>query len=104
MKSKIEIIDSIINKLENRVSRPYIIKKLNYTLEEIQDDPNKLKSIADYLETYSEKWEDFDIITYVDENNFSFIVLLIIYLTPELGAHLKYPLVEKILNIIKKTE
>jgi hypothetical protein len=82
------LLDTIITKLESRVEKPYLIKRFDFTLEGLQDDPNQIGSIVTYLEQHTGKWSDFDILSQIDSETMNPYVLLILYLAPDWASRI----------------
>jgi hypothetical protein len=83
-----QLFDKIIEKLKKGTERPYLIKRFDFTLEDIQDNPDQIKNIIDYLESHLGKWEDFDILAQIDSETIKPYVLLILYVEKDLANHL----------------
>jgi hypothetical protein len=92
-----DIYDKIIQCFQQSIDRPSIQKFYNYSLEELQDNPDRLKEIADFLTTHQEKYTDFEIITWIDEKTFAPILMLRMYPSEELAKHLKPGIKEKVM-------
>ena len=94
-----QLFDKIIEKLKKRTERPYLVKRFDFTLEDLQDDPDQIKTIIDYLELHTGKWEDFEILAQIDPDTIKPYVLLIMYLTKDLASYLtpvEYTILSKI--------
>lgn len=83
-----QLFDKIIEKLKKNTERPYLIKRFDFTLEDIQDNPDRLNDIIEYLERHTGKWEDFEILAQIDPDTFRPYVLLVMYLTKDLASYL----------------
>ena len=83
-----QLFDKIIEKLKKNTERPYLIKRFDFTLEDLQDNPDQIKTIIDYLEFHAGKWEDFEILAQIDPGTFKPYVLLVMYLTKDLASYL----------------
>lgn len=80
------IYDKIVERLQQSVDRPSIQKFFKYSIEELQDNPDSLKEIADYLSKHEGKYQDFDLINWLDEETFKTIFMLRLYLNDEYAA------------------
>lgn len=83
-----QLFDKIIEKLKKNTERPYLIKRFDFTLEDLQDNPDQIKTIVDYLELHAGKWEDFEILAQINPDTFKPYVLLVMYLTKDLASYL----------------
>lgn len=93
-----DIYTKIIQCFQQSIDRPSIQKFYQYSLEELQDNPDRLKEIAEFLTTHKEKYEDFEIITWIDEKTFTPICMLRIYLRKDYADMIKPGIKEKIMK------
>jgi hypothetical protein len=82
------IYDKIVERLQQSVDRPSIQKFFKYSIEELQDNPDRLKEIADYLSLHEGKYQDFELLTWIDEETFKPVFMLRLYLGEEYAAHI----------------
>jgi len=94
--------DQIIERLQQSVDRPSIYKHFHFTMEDLQDNPDRLKEIADYLKKYTGNYEDFRIHTWVDSETFRPMIMLELILNEEWRKHMK-PLSGLILKYYQQT-
>ena len=96
------IYDQIIQRLQQGIDRPSIVKFYRFSLEELQDNPDCLKEIADYLSQHQGKYEDFEINTWVDEATFQPVFMLKLYLSKQFAPHIIHTRVEKTINYFQQ--
>jgi len=94
--------NQIIERLQQSVDRPSIYKHFHFTLEDMQDNPDRLMEIADYLEKYKGNYENFRIHTWVDSDTLRPIIMIELTLNEELRKHMK-PISGLILRYYEKT-
>jgi len=82
------IYDQIIERLQQSVDRPSIQKFFEFSIEDLQDNPDRLKEIADYLTRHEGKYEDFEISTWIDPEKFKPIFMIKLYPTEEYRKHM----------------
>ena len=98
------IFENVIEKLNNRSSRPYTIVRFDFTIEGIQDDPSQINVIVDYLSKHEGKWDDFDILLTVEESTFKPYALLVLYLSDFFNKKSFIPMEQTILSKINNTK
>ena len=96
------IYDQIIERLQQGVDRPSITKFYRFSIEELQDNPDRLKEIADYLSQHQGKYDDFEINTWIDEETFRPVFMLKLYLSKELAHHIVNTRIEKTINYFQQ--
>jgi hypothetical protein len=82
-----DIYEKIIQCFQQSIDRPSIHKFFKYSLEDLQDNPDRLKEIADYLTKHEGKYSDFTIHTWIDEETFKPVFMLRLYLGEEYAKH-----------------
>jgi viroplasmin and RNaseH domain-containing protein len=92
------IYDQIIEKLQQNASSPTIIKFFTYTIEELQDNPQNLESIVEYLQKHKDKWESFDIRTWIDEETFKPVIMIEITPIASLRKNINTSRIQKMIN------
>jgi hypothetical protein len=92
------LYDQIIEKLQQNASSPKITKFFKFSIEELQDNPQNLESIVEYLQKHQGKWESFDIRTWIDEETFKPVIMIEITPIAELSKHLDTSRIQKIIN------
>ena len=74
-----EIYNQLIDRLQQSVDRPSIYKFFQFTMEDLQDYPDRLQEIAVFLERHTGNYEDFRIHTWVDSETFKPMIMLQLY-------------------------
>lgn len=92
------IYEKLAERLQQSVDRPSIHKFFKYSLEDLQDNPDRLKEIADYLTTHEGKYTDFEFLTWIDEETFRPVFMLRLYLCEENAKHIVKNLERKIIK------
>jgi hypothetical protein len=99
-----EIIDKVIEKLRDRLDKPSLYKFFDFTMEDLQDDPENVKAIVDYLEMHAGKYEDFDIHTWVNPDTFTPRVMIILLPTAEYRVHMKSNMSKRFIELLQSTK
>ena len=89
------IYDKIIERLQQSVDRPSITKFFKFSIEELQDNPDRLKEIADHLKLHEGKYEDFDLHTWIDPDTFKPVFMLQMFLNEDFKRHIVSARTEK---------
>jgi hypothetical protein len=89
------IYNQIAERLQQSVDRPSLHKFFKFSIEELQDNPDRLKEIAEYLQKHQGKYEDFTIHTWIDEETFKPIFMIQLYLSEEYRVHIVSTRIEK---------
>jgi hypothetical protein len=92
------IYDQIIERLQQSVDRPSLYKFFKFSIEELQDDPDRLKQIAEYLQQHQGKYEDFEIHTWIDSETFKPVFMIQVYLSEEYRTHIVSTRIEKAID------
>lgn len=92
------ITDKIISCLQQSIDRPSIYKFYKYSIEELQDNPDRLKEIADYLLLHQKKYEDFEIDTWIEEDTFKPVIMLRLYISKDYGKYIVTSRVQKLIQ------
>jgi hypothetical protein len=96
------IYDQIIERLQQGIDRPSINKFYRFSIEELQDNPDRLKEIADYLSQHQDKYDDFEINTWIDEETFRPVFMLKLYLSKEFATHIVNTRIEKTIEYFQQ--
>lgn len=99
-----KVYDKIISDLQQSIDTPSISKFFRYTLEELQDNPNCLQEIANFLITHEGKYTDFKITTWIDEEKFTPIIMLQLQLSEEWAAHIKPGVKTKLVSYFQSAQ
>lgn len=70
------IYRELANKFFEANQSPKIYKKFSFTMEDIQDNPEVMEKIVEYLEKHQDEYEDYRILKWVDETTFAPQVML----------------------------
>jgi hypothetical protein len=89
------IYDKIIERLQQSVDRPSITKLFKFSIEELQDNPDRLKEIADHLKLHEGKYTDFDLHTWIDPDTFKPVFMLQMFLNEDFKRHIVSSRTEK---------
>jgi hypothetical protein len=89
------IYHQITERLQQSVDRPSLYKFFKFSIEELQDNPDRLKEIAEYLQQHQGKYEDFDIHTWIDTETFKPVFMIQVYLNEEYRTHIISTRIEK---------
>jgi hypothetical protein len=89
------IYDKIIERLQQSVDRPSITKLFKFSIEELQDNPDRLKEIADHLKLHEGKYTDFDLHTWIDPDTFKPVFMLQMFLNEDFKRHIVSTRTEK---------
>lgn len=89
------IYDKIIERLQQSVDRPSITKFFKFSIEELQDNTDRLKEIADHLKLHEGKYEDFDLYTWIDPDTFKPVFMLQMFLNEDFKRHIVSTRTEK---------
>lgn len=92
------IYHQIIERLQQSVDRPSLYKFFKFSIEELQDNPDRLKEIAEYLQQHHGKYEDFDIHTWIDMETFKPVFMIQVYLNEEYRTHIISTRIEKVIE------
>ncbi len=82
------IYDKIIERLQQSVDRPSLTKFFKFNIEDLQDNPDRLKEIADYLKLHEGKYTDFNLDTWIDEETMKPVFMLKLYLVEDFAKHI----------------
>jgi len=96
------LYDQLIENLRQNASSPKIYKFFKFSIEELQDSPEKLESIVEYLEKHNGKWENFDIHTWIDEETFKPIIMLVLTPAADLQKHMSTKRIKSMINYYEK--
>lgn len=99
-----EIIDKVIEKLQDRLDKPSLYKFFDFTLEDLQDNPENVRNIVDYLELHKGKYEDFDIHTWIDSETFKPRVMIILLPNTEYRIHMKSNMCNRFIELLQTTK
>ena len=99
-----EITDKIIDKLQKRITKPCLYKFFDYSLEELQDNPDCLRNIISYLELHEGKYEDFDIHTWIDAETFSPRIMIELLPIAEYRTHIKSNMSNRFVELLQTTK
>lgn len=97
-----EIVDKIIEKLKER--KPSLYKFFDFTMEELQDNPEHVLNIVDYLELHKGKYEDFDIHTWIDPETFKPRIMIILLPIQEYRVHMKSNVNNRFIELLQTTK
>lgn len=97
-----EIYNQLIDRLQQSVDRPSIYKFFQFTMEDLQDYPDRLQEIAVFLERHTGNYEDFRIHTWVDSETFKPMIMLQLYPNKEYRAMMKTPISTRIQEYYKQ--
>lgn len=92
------VYDKIIERLQQSVDRPSIYKFFDYSIEELQDNPDRLKEIADYLTLHDGKYDDFEISTWIDAKNFRPVFMIKLFPSEEYSKHMTDSRLRKVID------
>jgi hypothetical protein len=95
------VYEKLVERLQQSVDRPSIQKFFKYSLEDLQDNPDRLKEIADYLTTHEGKYTDFEILTWIDEETFKPVFMLRLYLSEEYAIHIQNNIEKKFIEYFR---
>lgn len=98
------INNKIADRLQQSVERPSIFKFFQYTIEELQDHPDRLNNIADYLTLHKGKYEDFDIHTWIDPEKFEPVIMVQLYPNEEFRKHINTSRLQKMINYFQENQ
>jgi len=99
-----DIYDKIILCLQQSIDRPSIHKFFRFSAEDLQDNPDRLREIADYLSKHEGKYEDFSIDIWIDEETFRPMIMLKLTPTREYSQHMQPGIKGKILDYFTNTQ
>jgi hypothetical protein len=85
-----EIYRELANKFLEANQNPKLYKKFAFTMEDLQDKPEVLEEIVEYLEKHKEKYVDYRILKWVDEATFTPQIMLELTLTSEYSEHINF--------------
>lgn len=97
-----EIYNQLIDRLQQSVDRPSVYKFFQFTMEDLQDYPDRLQEIAVFLERHTGNYEDFRIHTWVDSETFKPMIMLQLYPNKEYRAMMKTPISTRIQEYYKQ--
>jgi len=92
------IYHQIIERLQQSVDRPSLYKFFKFSIEELQDNPDRLKEIAEYLHQHQGKYDDFEIHTWIDSETFKPVFMVQVYLSEEYRTHVISTRIEKTID------
>ena len=87
---KVDIRDSIFEKIESLQRGPKTIKKFfPFTIEDlIEDYEGCIEVIEDYIHTHKDKIMDFEFESWIDEVSMTPVLMMKMYLVPTIASHL----------------
>ena len=97
-----EIYNQLIERLQQSVDQPSLYKFFYFTMEDLQDYPDRLMEIADYIERHKGSYEDFRIHTWVDSETFKPMIMLQLYPNAEYHSMMKSPISTRIQQYYKQ--
>lgn len=89
--------------LQQRIDSPCIYKTFDYTIEDLQDNPECLNKIVEYLDLHSDKYEDFDIHFLVQPETFTPSIVIQLYLKG-LHRHVDSNRIKQIIKHFQNTQ
>lgn len=69
-------IQKVINKLTHSVENPRLYKTFKFSMEDLQDSPERILEVVNYLEMHKDKIEDYVIHTWTDSESFSPVIMI----------------------------
>jgi len=94
------IYNKLIERLQENIDQPAITKIFKYSIEDLQDNPDKLKEIVNYLKLHEGKYTDFNVHTWIDEETMRPIFMLQLYINESLAKHLVLTRLEKTIQYL----
>ena len=71
-----EIYKELAEKFLEVKNNPKLCKRFSFSMEDLQDNPEVVEEIVDYLELHKGKYQDYRVIKWIDEATFSPRVML----------------------------
>jgi hypothetical protein len=94
----INIYNKIIDRLQQSIDRPSILKFFEFTIEELQDNPDRLRDIAEYLKLHEDKYEDFEIHTWIDSNTMKPVFMIKLFPNEDIRKNIHTGRISKLIT------
>jgi hypothetical protein len=94
----INIYNKIIDRLQQSIDRPSIVKFFEFSIEELQDNPDRLRDIAEYLKLHEDKYEDFEIHTWIDSTTMKPVFMIKLYPNEDIRKNIQTGRISKLIT------